>query len=1082
MKTLTFNKKLFSIITISLFFSANIFSQGQANWWYFGVNAGVSFQTGNPVAVAGGLLNTNEGCAAISDYLGNLLFYTDGITVWNRNHVQMPNGFGLMGNPSTTQSGVIVQRPGSANIYYIFTAANNAGPNGLRWSEVDMTLQAGFGDVTANKNILLWTPSTEKITGVRHCNNVDVWVVTHDWNSNQFRSYLVTSAGISATPVLSSTGTIHTGNSNYTIGYLKVSTDGSKLSGGVDWANYIELFDFSNTTGIVSNGFVLDSTDRHYGTEFSPNGTLLYSSTETNPGHLYQWNLCGGSDSAIKASKQLIASGTSTFGALQVGPDNKMYLCRVTSNYLAVINNPDVPGVGCNFVNNGVLLTAGTSARFGLPNFIASYLRQPPLINDSVSAVSCLVASFGFTSSATNNTNSCTAIGNNVVSVSWNFGDPLSGPNNNSSLNSPSHAFSGPGTYNVTLAVNYTCYTDSADTTITILSCGINAALTGYSDVCTGSCTNISATASGGTPPYTYSWTPNIGNGPGPYQVCPSAVTAYSVIVVDSAGATDTAYATIYVNPLPVILTSSPSPICVGSSAPLTAAGASLYSWSPCTDLNTCTGSSVTASPPVTTPYTVIGTDANGCSATASVTVTVNPLPLVVSPPAPAVCYGDSVVLTMSGAVNYHWLAQTGLSNPNGPDSTTVTATPASSTTYTVTGFSAEGCSASITFMVIVNPNPIAIITPDGPLSFCPGEDVILTASGGVSYLWSDASISSSITANTGGTYTVIATDTNGCRGTASAIVTVNPNPPASLTPNGNISLCNVPGIMLNANTGSGLIYEWYHDNILIPSANTSGYFATTAGSYQVKIIDALTGCFRWTETAVLTLSGNGPVVTITSSPTIGCLHNTIYIGYGPQSVTLTANSVPPAASYLLSTNEVTQSISITAPGAYSVTAYDSSGCASASSPESQIDINVVDIRCGQGKKKIILCHVPEGNPGNPQTICVAPSAIPHHLEHHQYDCIGPCSLYYQRRSPVMDDEISVSLYPNPFNSSFIVNVENYNGEIIHLNLSDATGRLIFSDKIISETTEMGETLSKGVYHIEIIVGAKREIFKLVKL
>jgi hypothetical protein len=172
-------------------------------------------------------------------------------------------------------------------------------------------------------------------------------------------------------------------------------------------------------------------------------------------------------------------------------------------------------------------------------------------------------------------------------------------------------------------------------------------------------------------------------------------------------------------------------------------------------------------------------------------------------------------------------------------------------------------------------------------------------------------------------------------------------------------------------------------------------------------------------------------------------LQNTIYIGYGPQSVTLTAVSQT-AVSYLWSTGATTQSISVTTSGSYSVTAYDANGCPSEQSPESQITINVVDVRCGHGLKKIILCHVPEGNPGNPQTICVAPSAIPPHLEHHQYDCIGPCSLYYQRTSPLMTEEMKVMLYPNPFSNTFIIDIENNSGETILMNMYDVTEELLF--------------------------------------
>lgn len=112
---------VFLLATANCFLSTVSFAQGEANWWYFGYNtgyAGLDFNGGSPVAVTNGQLSTYEGCASISDAAGNLLFYTDGIKVWNKNHVQMPNGFGLMGATSSTQAALIVQRPGSAAIYY----------------------------------------------------------------------------------------------------------------------------------------------------------------------------------------------------------------------------------------------------------------------------------------------------------------------------------------------------------------------------------------------------------------------------------------------------------------------------------------------------------------------------------------------------------------------------------------------------------------------------------------------------------------------------------------------------------------------------------------------------------------------------------------------------------------------------------------------------------------------------------------------------------------------------------------------------------------------------------------------------
>ena len=112
-----------------------------------------------PVALTNGALTTTEGVATISDNSGNLLFYTNGITVWNRNHLIMTNGSGLLGDFSSTQSAIIVQKPLSTNIYYIFTSDNDAGPDGIRWSEVDMNLSSGLGAITTNKNIALLSPN-----------------------------------------------------------------------------------------------------------------------------------------------------------------------------------------------------------------------------------------------------------------------------------------------------------------------------------------------------------------------------------------------------------------------------------------------------------------------------------------------------------------------------------------------------------------------------------------------------------------------------------------------------------------------------------------------------------------------------------------------------------------------------------------------------------------------------------------------------------------------------------------------------------------------------------------------------------
>ena len=195
-------------LVIFLLLSFVCFSQRQANIWYFGNNAGLDFNSGTPVALLDGALSTLEGCATISDADGNLLFYTDGTTVYNRDHAIMLNGTGLNGDPSSTHSAIIVPRPENANIYYIFTApAVGESMLGMEYSEVDMTLDGGLGGVTSIKNISLTGLVTEKLTAIRSSIANEYWVVGHLFDSDEFVSFNISSFGVNETAVTSAVGT-----------------------------------------------------------------------------------------------------------------------------------------------------------------------------------------------------------------------------------------------------------------------------------------------------------------------------------------------------------------------------------------------------------------------------------------------------------------------------------------------------------------------------------------------------------------------------------------------------------------------------------------------------------------------------------------------------------------------------------------------------------------------------------------------------------------------------------------------------------------------------------------------------------
>ena len=142
--------RLIVIISV-LLLSSNLFSQKEASNWFFGYKAGVTFTVSPPAFLAGGVIHSSECSNAISDPQGNLLFYTDGDTIWNKLHLVMANGMGLLGSSSAVQGAMIVKQPGSSNNYYVFTLSQVGGVNGFRYSTVDMSLAAGMGSVTIVK-------------------------------------------------------------------------------------------------------------------------------------------------------------------------------------------------------------------------------------------------------------------------------------------------------------------------------------------------------------------------------------------------------------------------------------------------------------------------------------------------------------------------------------------------------------------------------------------------------------------------------------------------------------------------------------------------------------------------------------------------------------------------------------------------------------------------------------------------------------------------------------------------------------------------------------------------------------------
>jgi hypothetical protein len=337
-------------------------------------------------------LNLHCTDAVISDSSGNLLFYTNGMYVANRNFQIMPNGdsinpgdlynyYGNMGY-RTPQGAIILRKPGTDNIYYIihekleWSAEYFIICPGIHYSIIDMNLCDGLGDVI-DKNIPLLIDSLEYgcITATRHANGRDWWIIVPEFLHNQYYKFLLTTNGI----ILYGTQTIGSPSINMEVGQACFSPDGTKYvrfaGTDVNIPYRLEVFDFDRCSGMLSNYRNLWYVDSAWtcGVAISANSRYMYTSAET---HIDQYDLQA---EDIAASRVIVAEydgfvdplfslGSTHFFQAQLAPDNKIYLSATNGvQYLHVIENPNLPGLACNVQQHSVHLN--TFNGMSLPNF-----------------------------------------------------------------------------------------------------------------------------------------------------------------------------------------------------------------------------------------------------------------------------------------------------------------------------------------------------------------------------------------------------------------------------------------------------------------------------------------------------------------------------------------------------------------------------------------------------------------------------------------------------------------------------------------------------------------------------------------
>lgn len=426
------------IIVLFLILSSSLFAQKETNIWYFGIGAGIDFNSGTATAITSTQIGSDVGGpATISTSSGELLFYTDSQFIYNKNHEVMQNGDNIGGTLGSTQAAIIVPKPGDSNIYYVLTTGAQADHRGMKYTIVDIRLDNGLGGVTA-KDLFLSNLVTEKLTAIKSTSFNGYWVVAHRWDSNKFMVFKVTSSGVDTTPTEYAIGPIISGDVTNTRGQLKLAPSGQKLAMANEGVvNELYFFDFDPSTGEISNPrLILDENadTKVYGVEFSPNGKLLYVSGKKNG--VFQYNLEAGNISDIRASKlKLNIFENRNFSGLQIGSDGRIYVAKQYFKHLDYVENPDVLGVGCNYryEAGGLFLGDFSASGEGFPQFIQSYF----FVGFSAENL-CEGNSTQFTAN----------ISESYDSISWDFGD-----GNTSTQENPVHTYNQAGTYTVTLSV-----------------------------------------------------------------------------------------------------------------------------------------------------------------------------------------------------------------------------------------------------------------------------------------------------------------------------------------------------------------------------------------------------------------------------------------------------------------------------------------------------------------------------------------------------------------------------------------------------------------------------------------------------
>ncbi|MBJ6116940.1 T9SS type A sorting domain-containing protein [Pontibacter sp. BT310] len=533
----------------------------------------------------------------------------------------------------------------------------------------------------------------------------------------------------------------------------------------------------------------------------------------------------------------------------------------------------------------------------------------------------------------------------------WFKGTTVGGATSPIGTNSPSLSVTEAGVYTVTVTGLNKCPRTSDPVEITVDPLPVATITTsGPTTFCEGG--QVTLTAEGGD---TFLWS----NGSTNKSITVDASGTYTVQVTDGNSCTSepSAPVTVTENPLPVatITPSGPTTFCQGGSVTLKASAGDSWLWS-----NGATTQSITVS--AGGSFTVIVTDANGCTSAASapVNVVVNPLPVAtITAGGPTTfCQGGSVTLTASAGSSWLW--------SNGATSQSITVDASGTFTVQVTDGNSCISASSEPVTVTVNPLPTVSITPTGPLQFCEGNSVVLVPTAlptgdTFTYAWFNAADNSEVettkdyVATTSGDYYLVVTNQNGCKQTSQTLTVIVAELPteANITLEGASTFCQGGSLKLSANkspdTDNPYTYKWFKNDVEIPNETSETYIANESGDYQVEVTNLVEDCSKLSAKVKVTVLPQ-PVATVTSSSEQKCLgagNTTVFTVTGDFSggtaQWLTSNPVFVISNpvYDASTGKATATITASGTGTSTITLRTTNNAASCSTANSAVTLTV---------------------------------------------------------------------------------------------------------------------------------------------